>query len=365
MHSLLFIALIFQYPDVADWALSASKALQVLLPLGLFVLFRELPWQERLLRATFARRHPKASPEEAEEWYELYQRRFGRVLGFLAWKVGCDLGFYVVMGPDWIQAFTLAGLIPYTIAQYFIYRLFGQKMLLSGMMNPFDVETYKTPSLQRHKPWRRSFSKFFHEDMNATSPHVPMRRVILKPLADYLAVVVCWSLYSMGIFFVQSGEINWQPMQRFPHAFMIGMYFGGVMAFVLGYNIGDYLSVHIRYTILEWLRASPSSGKHPEYWRRSIRWRILPFSKRYGVRLPGTVSILCGIAMVAFLSPRFLQLSLSTAHSAEIALFIHRGEISPKQLLQITPVAPPAISSGLPDFDEQWNKYLALTEGGK
>lgn len=339
-------------PDFNGWALSASKAAQILLPLGFFVLLREMPWQDALIRAFVNRRYPAATKEVRAECRDRYARRFGRLMGFLTWKVGCDLGFFLVIGSGWLRAFTLAGLIPYVIGQYVVYRLFGQKMLLGGLGNPLAAETYRPPSLQRHKPLRRILSKFFHEDLNATSPYVPIRRVFLKPAADYLAVLACWSLYTMGLFFAQSLEINWQPLVRFPHAFMIGMYAGGVIAFILGHNLGEFL-------VQQWKRRFiPRSHARPPYWLRSLRWRMRPWDVKYGIRISRVIPLACGAVMVAFVAPAVLKAAEGVASAFHMKMFLTGGSLSEPQLLQI---APPDPASGmLPDFEKQEALYKSL-----
>jgi hypothetical protein len=342
------------FPDFSGWALSASKAAQILMPLGLFILFREMPWQGALIRAMVNRRYPAATEEAKADFRDLYARRFGRFLGFLTWKVGCDLGFFLIIGSEWLRAFTLAGLIPYVIGQYVVYRLFGQKMLLGGLGNPLAAETYSVPSLQRKKPLRRMLSKFLHEDLNATSLHVPMRRVFLKPVADYLAVLVCWSLYTMGLFFSQSLEINWQPLFRFPHAFMIGMYGGGVIAFILGYNLGELL-------VGQWNRhVIPRSNVGSPYWLRSLRWRMRPWDIKYGIRITRVIPLFCGAVMVAFIAPSVLKLAEGLADAFHMKMFLREKQLPVQQLLQITP--PDPISGELPDFNKQEALYKSLRE---
>lgn len=354
MHNAdLFLALL-AIPDFNGWALSASKAAQILLPLGFFILFREMPWQGALIRTLVNLLHPAATEEAKAECREIYARRFGRLLGFLTWKVGCDLGFFLIIGPEWLRAFTPAGLIPYVTGQYLVYRLFGQKMLLGGMTNPLAAEVYGIPPLQRKKPLRRILAKFLHEDLNATSPHVPLRRVFLKPMADYLAVLVCWSLYTMGLFFAQSLEINWQPFVRFPHAFMIGMYGGGVIAFILGHNLGESL-------VAGWNRfvIRRKHGRSP-YWVRSLRWRMRPWDVKYGIRISRIVPLICGVVMVAFVAPAVLRIVEGSASVFRTRLFLRQGSLPRQQLLQISP--PDPASGTLPDFNKQDALYESLRD---
>jgi hypothetical protein len=354
MHNANSLLILMAMPDFSGWALSASKVAQILLPLGFFILFREMPWQGTMIRALVNRLYPAATEDAKADYRDLYERRFGRLLGFLTWKVGCDLGFLLIIGTEWERSFTLAGLIPYVIGQYVVYRLFGQKMLLSGLGNPLAAEEYRVPPLQRKKPLRRTLSKFLHEDLNATSPHVPMRRVFLKPMADYLAVLVCWSLYTMGLFFAQSLEINWQPLVRFPHAFMIGMYAGGVIAFILGHNLGEFLVRHWNLHLL------PGRHARSPYWLRSLRWRMRPWDVKYGITISRVIPLFCGAVMVAFVAPAVLKIVEGSASDFRIGLFIRQGILSEQQLLQIAP--PDPASGELPDFKRQEALYESLRD---
>ncbi len=364
------IAAFLYHIDFRDWALASSKALQLLFPLILFVLIRELLTHRGVFRAIVTRIHPDQQGEVLEETVGVYERRFGRILGFLTWKIGCDLGFFLLIGDNWLRALTLSGLIPYTIAQYLIYRLFGQKMLLGGMLNPFRREKYTFPPLKRRRPIQRAVSKMLHEDMNATSVHAQPRRVLLKPLMDYFAVVVAWSVYNMGIFWVQSGELNGQPFIHFEHTVMLGMYVGGVLSFIIGFNLGQRLSSVVAYRIENILeRSSVQNAANPlqaPIWQRSLRWRVRSLLDKYDFGMQWIASVISGIIMVALLTPLFFNAVQNTAHWIEVqrfnidAAYSSRAAIQTAGAQRLSTLDPTGYSKAVEDYIRSRTAYYEL-----
>ncbi len=222
------------YFTLNNVALMLSKLAQVVVPLVIYVLLRNIGRRTHVVGRFVEKRFAGSSLQERNEWKDRITRAFDRLGGFLGWKVGCDLGYFVITGHSVWQAFTLAGLIPYTVVQYLVYRIFCQKMLFSGMTNPFAYERYRMPRLSRRRNVRRFLAKFLHEDCNATSGNVPLRRVFLKPFGDFFAVVLAWSAYTMGIFWLQDGELNLQPVTQFSYVMMGGYYLGGILAYIWG-----------------------------------------------------------------------------------------------------------------------------------
>jgi len=292
--------------ELVGIALALSKLLQVLLPFVFTVIGRSLKLTRSWMEHRAAREVPDGDPIARREVIGKYERRLGRLVGFFSWKIGCDLGFFLVTPHSLWQAFTLAGLIPYTIVQYCIYYGLGQKMVLSGMGNPFVEEQYRTPSLQRKKPMRRLLSMWLHEDLNSTSAHVPTRRIFLKPFVDFGAVVLSWSLYTVGLFIVESGEFTLAPLQQFPIAEMLGMYVGGTLAFIIGYNLGFGLYLLLARFLGErlwhhpaWMPEADSGWAGPfRKFRRPTRWRVHRFVKANGLTLGWISGVAVGIITV-------------------------------------------------------------------
>lgn len=152
-----------------------------------------------------------------------------------------------------------------------------------------------------------------------------MRRVALKPLVDYTAVVVAWSAYTMGIFWVQSGEINFQLLIHFPHTTMIGMYVGGVLSFIFGFNLALFLTRNLRIRIIRYLeRKRLEHRRNPRQtplWPRALHWRLQPHFRRYGFSIRWLSCVGSGILMVALLTPWFFNEVQWIAHRLELAQF--------------------------------------------
>ncbi|MEM1059312.1 MAG: hypothetical protein AAGK14_08685 [Verrucomicrobiota bacterium] len=352
--------------ELVGVALALSKALQVVLPLLAFVLLRDLPFTRWFLEWLVRREAPEADSFEQREILGRYERQLGRAVGFISWKIGCDLGFFIIASNSLWQAFTLAGLIPYTIVQYAIYRLFGQKLLLAGMANPFAEESYETPSLVRRKPVRRALARWLHEDLNATSPHVPMRRVILKPFVDFGAVVLSWSLYTMGIFWVESGEWNYAPLWEFQVWAMLGMYLGSVLMFIVGFNLGAGLYTLLARTLGEWFwrqpawEAASASGWHGFFrrLRRPLRWRLHRFMDKHGINVRWLTGITAGIVVVGYLAKPLAEVVHDSGLSMEYALWPPKESQLARQQEQANGAMD--MTKEAPDFVPLMRRYLEL-----
>lgn len=264
--------------DAKAFSFGVSKLYQIIVPLGVFALFQELPQRQKLIRRVVRlvqRFQPSASPEK-------YEYLIGLTLGFISWKIGCDLGFMLISQgiPNWKweRAFTWGGLIPYTVLQYVFYYLIGQKIIILGQLNPFkeggDSDSDKTAGgsswkqflanrfprytdlyyfpgktsvkyTGRPSPWEMRSAKFLHESMNATSYSVPLRQVVLKPFVDYGGIIISWSFYNVGLLFVQSGEFNISPLIYFNFLEIFAFYVVNVYGYILGYNVGEFLYLRI------------------------------------------------------------------------------------------------------------------------
>lgn len=337
--------------NVFDGAMGSSKLLQVLVPIVVYMVGQTLLSRTRLLNRLSNRPQLLRGSRVERNWAGRIERGMLRFVGFAAWKVGCDLGFYIVTGMDVWRAFSLAGLVPYTIVQYIFYRLICQKMLFSGLWNPLAWEHYRTPSLERTKPIRRLLSKFFHEDMGATSQHVPMRRVLLKPWADLSAIVLAWSVFTMGIFYVQSGELNIAPLTEFPFFMYASFYVSGILTFILGYNLGEFVLVRMKEALATWYEKP--DGVLPPLWWRSLAWRTRMFRDAFRLRGVHLGSCTAGVLAVLFLMvPLKAQIDSAITYG-QIQWFYAYGELDKEQLKQLGPKD----HATLPNF--QMNKEQA------
>jgi len=323
-------------PDSAAISFGASKLFQILVPLVAYIVLREF-----LLRPTHLRKlaqliSPNRSPEIHTYWLSL-------VLGFMSWKVGCDLGFLIVATgvAPWDRAFTWAGLIPYTMVQYLVYYLVGQKILIQGQINPFR-EVYTARQIPRRPSrWRQFFSKYFHESMNATSYNVPLRQVVLKPAIDYGSIVLSWSIYNSGLLFLQTGEVNFAPLIHFTFLQIFAFYIVNVFGFILGFNVGEILfntGIELLEALEGWGRrrkwlASPDDqalttvGARLQYrWKefhQTNLWQTHAFLNRYGISPRWAVTALFGVLFVIYLEPSLARATFSVSGGGEAWWFFH------------------------------------------
>lgn len=340
------------YFTLNNVALMLSKLAQVVVPLVIYVLLRNIGRRTHVVGRFVEKRFAGSSFQERNEWKDRITRAFDRLGGFLGWKVGCDLGYFVITGHSVWQAFTLAGLIPYTVVQYLVYRIFCQKMLFSGMTNPFAYERYRMPRLSRRRNVRRFLAKFLHEDCNATSGNVPLRRVFLKPFGDFFAVVLAWSAYTMGIFWLQDGELNWQPVTQFSYVMMGGYYLGGILAYIWGYNLGEWGFRQMGQMLY---KVEPDVSVVP-YWRRAISVRLRDWREFYSIRPLHLGAAVVGIVMVWALTAPIQMTFTSVSQAVQGWAFSHWGERDPQRVLQMGA----ANGTQPPPFSQAAQAYRAL-----
>ncbi|MGK7877178.1 MAG: hypothetical protein AB4426_28945 [Xenococcaceae cyanobacterium] len=345
--------------DLKSLSYGSSKLFQVVLPLGVVIFFQQLPFRKKLFQkliqlTTF---NSALNSEQEKEELLAYERRFDRLLGFFSWKIGCDLGFFLLNTEfgTWERAFTFAGLIPYTIVQYLAHRIVGQNMVMDGFINPF-MKDYKSPkpTMKRTHPFRQLFSKYFYEDMGVTNSNMRLRRVLLKPLVDYTSMVASWSAYTIGIFFFQSGEINLAPLVHFSHQTMLCFYLVGYFGYILGYNLGELLFFGI-LTLTEQLAVASREGKQfltsgeeqfgsllerLKYHWKELKYTVIlqfqPFLARYGINIRWMMSVTCGVILVVLLTPGFTRFFASVSENVNQLWFDSLGQMNQAQVEQIT-----------------------------
>ncbi|MEB3232894.1 MAG: hypothetical protein VKJ64_17940 [Leptolyngbyaceae bacterium] len=303
---------------------------------------------------------------KSERWQAVWHNTpvvFEQTLGFVAWKIGCDLGFFLIvtgLGP-WQRAFTWSGLIPYAIIQYFVYFWLGRKILIEGQLNPFKPKPSASPSAERPTQWKRFLSKYLHEDLNSTSEDIPLRQVLLKPLVDYAGLVLSWSLYTVGMFFVQSGELNAAPVIHFAFFEMFTFYLVNTYGYIIGFNVGEW--VHFRLSWLEerysaWARQQAQAIAHhqnnaitpsqqiylwveawQDFWkelRYRFLWQAAPITKQYGLDRRWLLSIIGGVYCVVLVAPSWSGNMMALGSKVSRAWFSAFGEIGQVQLAQVS-----------------------------
>ncbi len=390
--------------SISSTALSygASKLFQIITPLGAYIFFRELPFRQALLRRIARTFNPGAGPKEEQQLVRSYEDFFDRALGFMTWKIGCDLGFFLVATGvgAWERGFTWAGLIPYTITQYLIYYLIGQSMILDGQINPFQPKPKVKRIKGRPPVWRQWFSKYFYENVNITSYNIEIRRVILKPFVDYGGIITSWPLYTVGLLFLQSGEINFAPVLHFFFLKMLAFYLVNTFGFILGFNFGEIVYFkgldlvesaeqwsreQIRQSHLSHEKLTSHETPNPKFnsngmtlacsiqelqhhWVRFKHvqlWRIQPFLERYNLNLRWLICSSLGVFFVVILEPSFANAIFSVSDSVQYTWFNLFGQMDQTSLQQVMETgrsASPFDSDELlTRFPDLWNQLFFPT----
>jgi hypothetical protein len=366
----------------------SSKLFQILMPLLAYVLIRDVLINSLLLRKSVVEKLLKLMPD-TPLWTQFKTNlpmTFEQILGFMSWKIGCDFGFFIIVasqGP-WARAFTWSGLIPYTIVQYFIYYWIGRRMLIEGRLYPFQPLTVK-PLSERSPQWKRWFSKFLHEDLNVTSWNISLRQVFLKPVVDYIGLVLSWSMYTVGIFFTQSGEINLSPMIHFTFISMFVFYLVNTYGYILGYNIGEGIDVVL--SLLEeklsaWQRQQSQMvaiGKQEyvspvysvikqlgDYWQNfkyTFLWQVQFQLNRYGITRRWFLAATSGVLCVLLVSPSWSRSMMPVDSWLGRFWFYNHEQMSEVQLAQVQHAATELNNLNLPPseiliarFPEVWQE---------
>ncbi len=339
----------------------ASKLFQILVPLTSYMVLRDIILKKVVLREAVVAKINQLLPDNS--FFNQFRRDlptiFDQTVGFLSWKVGCDLGFFLIvtsLGP-WHRAFTWSGLLPYTIAQYFVYFLIGRRMLVDGKLNPFSMNPEQPVNPEPRPWWKQLLSKYLHEDLNVTNEHVPMRQVFLKPFVDYGGLVLSWSLYNVGIFFFQSGEINFAPVIQFTFFQMLTFYLVNTYGYIVGYNVGEWieaalLALEERFSRWKRNQAETNQQNAPQRmiyrlsdflkfaWqdiKYSYLWRIQQFFGQYGIGRKWVLTTASGVFSVILIAPPFSDWMLDTGNQVSDLWFDQMGKVDKVQLAQVEP----------------------------
>ena len=350
----------------------ASKLFQILVPLTSYMVLRDLFLKKLVLREALISKVGQVLPKN--EFFEQFRadlpKIFDQTVGFLSWKVGCDLGFFLIvtgLGP-WERAFTWSGLLPYTLAQYFVYFLIGRRMLVDGQLNPFAANPSSSETPSPRPWWKKLFSKYLHEDLNTTNEFVPLRQVFLKPFVDYGGLVLSWSLYNVGIFFFQSGEMNLAPVVQFAFFQMLTFYLVNTYGYVIGYNVGELIEtvlLRLEERFSHWKRQqarlfnSSSQGnaslslklyqlteQMKSAWQNikyAYLWQLQVFFGQYGIGRKWVLTTVGGVFAVVLIAPSFSDVMFAVGNNVSDLWFDQMGEVDEVQVAQIEP----AMSDGI------------------
>ncbi len=343
----------------------SSKLFQILVPLTSYIVLRDLLIKKVFLREIVVEKINSLLPKN--EFFEQFRadlpKIFDQTVGFLSWKVGCDLGFFLIvtgLGP-WQRAFTWSGLLPYTIIQYFVYFLIGRRIIVDGQLNPFSQTPPPSKTPQARSWWKQLLSKYLHEDLNTTNEYVPLRQVFLKPFVDYGGLVLSWSLYNVGIFFFQSGELNLAPVIQFTFYQMLTFYLVNTYGYVIGYNIAEWIEKAINlleerfsqwkrqqsYLIQQAKQTNPVpltlykvSHSIQSAWqdiKYAYLWQLQAFLGQYGIGRKWVLTTVGGVLAVVLIAPGFANIMLNLGNEVSDLWFDRVGEVNQEQVAQIEP----------------------------
>ncbi|MBD2251483.1 hypothetical protein [Nostoc parmelioides] len=341
-----------------------SKLGQILLPLCGYIISQELIFRKNIHHHTQSLNYQTM----------ILEKRFERVLGFMTWKIGCDLGFFLVSNYQggWLRAFTFAGLIPYTIIQYFIYRLIYEKIFLGRILKLYIEKETLNLLVKRIHPIKKILSKYLHQELNTTSDAIPIPKLILKPFIDYASIVISWSFYTMGILFFQSGEINFSPFIYFPFGLMLSFYLGESFAYILGFNLSELiylylLSIENQLIILSEKfkvisirlgRYDRNLYKFPSYWRELqyiLNWRMRLFLDKYNLNARWAFSSVGGVIFTTLVTAIFVDVVTNFIENLYILFFQFAGQMNEIQVQQMLPIN--SNPQELPDFQNFINEF--------
>ena len=231
-----------------------AKFMQILLPQLAFVVTSAILTPRRLLplaRWLSPGRTTASQLAKAAGWVEGVQR----LQGFFIWKLACDLGFFLVVTQygSWLRAFTLSGLLTYTVFQFLVYHLIGQKLILAALVRQQRPDR---PKRIRTTWWKNLGSKLLYEEQGVTISQVSGRLVIAKMLVDYGAMWITWSAYTVGFFLFANGGFGLAPFFIFPHVTMSSLYLSVYLGYAALFTLVEVIlkNIALRAAIPLWWR---------------------------------------------------------------------------------------------------------------
>lgn len=254
-----------------------AKFMQILLPQLAFIITSSILTPQRLMpisRRVSPGRTVKSQLAMAQEWVNGFQR----LQGFFVWKLACDLGFFLVVTQygSWLRAFTLSGLLTYTLLQFAVYYLVGQKLILANLARR---QPLNKPKRIRTTWWKNFGSKLFYEEMGVTISQVSGGMIIAKLLVDYGAMWITWSAYTVGFFLFANGGLGFSSLYVFPHVTMSSLYLSVYLGYAAMFTLIEQIlkSIALRATIPLWSRKLFLSTQFKQVLATVAVTLILPF----------------------------------------------------------------------------------------
>lgn len=231
-----------------------AKFLQILLPQLAYVLTASIFTPQRLwplARWLSPGRTRESQLAKATDWTKAYQR----LQGFFVWKLACDLGFFLIVTEygSWLRAFTFSGLFTYTVFQFLVYYLIGQRLILANLVKR---QPPHQPRRIRTTWWKNLGAKLFYEEMGVTISQVNGSLVIAKMLVDYGAMWITWSFYTVGFFLFANGSLGFSPLFVFPHVSMISLYLSIYLGYAAMFTLFEIVlrNIALRASMPRWVR---------------------------------------------------------------------------------------------------------------
>lgn len=226
--------------------IGVAKFLQIILPQVAYAVTSLMLSPERVL-ALLSWISPRHDRETHRKQIRFWLLEYQRLQGFFAWKLGCDLGFFLIVTQygSWLRAFTWSGLIVYTLLQFVVYYLIGQKLIMANLVRPQPISR---PRRIRTTWWKNLGSKLLYEEMGVTINQVTAPLIIAKMVVDYLAMWLTWSAYTIGFFFFANGGLGLSPLRLFPHVSMLSLYISVYLGYAAMFTVAELLLRRLAFT---------------------------------------------------------------------------------------------------------------------
>jgi hypothetical protein len=269
--------------------IGVAKFLQIIFPQLAYLLTSLLLTPDRVLpvaRFFFPRLNPILQLKVAEE---LIQQIY-RLQGFFIWKLACDLGFFLIVTQygSWLRAFTLSGLITYTLLQFVVYYLIGQRLILSRLS---QRNLSHRPRQIRTTWWKNLASKLFYEEMGVTISQVSFPMILTKMIVDYVAMWITWSAYTIGFLLFANGGLSFSPFTIFPHVAMSSLYLSVYLGYAAAFTVLEILfrNIAFHFAIPSWSRKMLLSTQFKQFSATFATTLLVPFF--VGVLIVGWMSL--------------------------------------------------------------------------
>jgi hypothetical protein len=166
----------------------------------------------------------------------------------------------------------------------------------------------------------------------------------------------------VGIFFFQSGEMNFAPVIQFAFFQMLTFYLVNTYGFIIGYNIGEGIDAAIsaleeRFSRWKRQQISVVNDSSQESQSLSVRlyrlseslklawqnikygylWQLQTFLGQYGIGRKWLLTTVSGVFAVIIIAPSVSDVMFSVGNNMSDLWFDRMGEVDQVQVAQIEP----------------------------